>query len=89
MTPFKYKINLQWSESRKAYEAFAPTLLADTTRFLPGFFLIVYDEDPSVAVGMAMKKAGEAVAHLKKMGILPPESDTRVVRFEQERFANG
>ena len=88
MTPFRYQINLQWSDKRNAYEAYAPTLLADVNRFIPEFILLAYDTDPTVALSFAMKKAQEAVAHLKKMNILPPE-DARTVRFEKGELAYG
>lgn len=89
MTPFKYRINLQWSEQRQAYEAYAPTLLSDVNRFLPGFILMAFDENPNAAVTFAIQKATEAIAHFKKMDILPPRHDSTVVQFEERTFAYG
>lgn len=67
----RYKILIQWVDERNAYEAFAPSLLSDVNRFLPGKILLVVNEDPFAAMKEAMVRANIAAANLQELGIIP------------------
>lgn len=70
----RYKIIVQWVEVRKAYEAFAPSLLPDVDMFLPGKTLLVVHEDPVEALKEAMLRANTAANTLQELGIIPSEA---------------
>ena len=79
--PCRYKIIVQWVDTKDAYEAFAPSLLSDVNRFLPGKTLLAVNRDPVAAMQEAMSRAMIAVDYLQEMGISPPEADNKVRRL--------
>lgn len=75
MAPFPYQITVQWSSRHEKYEAFSPTLMEYSNRFLPKFRSVAYEDTPEGAISSFINNSKKLISELRKLCILPPPSD--------------
>lgn len=77
---FPYQVVVQWSQSRKVYEAYAPTLVHHCRTFDPKNQFIGYSTDPAEALTNYILQAKGYFSRLRDLAILPPPTDVGCAR---------